>query len=175
MSGTVHEGLDSELEDKVRRAVRERKRWEAMRKAFATSLAKQQLNEPRMRGLEERKDRLAKVRERWLLDPELIEEAVRNMEAAGFRVRRAKDGKHDVRIVRHNLPQGVKHDLDALVGAQQAKGQDGRLAGRAETLLERFRVPKRHIWNAVMDETNPFFGDTVAVVENHAGAFGHYD
>ncbi len=74
-----------------------------MRKAFATSMAKQELNRSRMHGLEEREARLAEVRERWLLDPELIEEAVRNMEDAGFRVRHAKDADEAVALVAEEM------------------------------------------------------------------------
>jgi L-lactate dehydrogenase complex protein LldG len=83
----------------VKQATRERKRWAALRKAFATSMAKQAANEARMHGIEERKERLREVREKHLLRPELIEAAVRNMEAAGFRVRMAADADEAVRMV----------------------------------------------------------------------------
>ncbi len=101
--GTTSHGNETDtgtaLEAKVKQAARERKRWEALRRAFATSRGKQAANEARMLGLEERKRRLQEVREKHLLDPTLIEEAVKNMEAAGFRVRRAEDADEAVRMV----------------------------------------------------------------------------
>jgi L-lactate dehydrogenase complex protein LldG len=87
------------LEDRVKQAARERKRWEALRRAFATSMNKQDLNLERMHGIEERKERLRKVREQYLLRPELIEQAIDNMKSAGFRVRMARNSEEAVSIV----------------------------------------------------------------------------
>ncbi len=87
------------LEERVKRASRERKKWEALRKAFATSKSKQASNLERMKGLEGRKERLQKVREDTLMDPKMIMEAVTNMEAAGFRVRMAVDAEEALQMV----------------------------------------------------------------------------
>ncbi len=93
------EDLGAALEERVKQAARNRKEWEALRRAFATSKSKQAANYERMKDLEARKERLHKVREETLLDPQLIMEAVTNMEAAGFRVRRALDAEDAVNIV----------------------------------------------------------------------------
>jgi L-lactate utilization protein LutB len=93
------EDLGAALEERVKQAARNRNEWEALRKAFATSKSKQAANLDRMKDMEARKERLIKVREETLLDPELIMEAVTNMEAAGFRVRRAIDAEEAVNIV----------------------------------------------------------------------------
>jgi L-lactate dehydrogenase complex protein LldG len=87
------------LEDRVKRATRERKKWEALRKAFATSMSKQAANYERMKDIEKRKQRLQEVRDSTLLKPELIVEAVTNMEKAGFRVRMAVDAKEALDMV----------------------------------------------------------------------------
>jgi len=89
------EGLD----ERVKRATRERKKWEALRRAFATSKSKQATNYHLMRDLEGRKQRLRQVRESTLLSPKLIMEAVTNMERAGFRVRMAMDAKEALDMV----------------------------------------------------------------------------
>jgi L-lactate utilization protein LutB len=81
------------LEERVKRASRERKKWSALRKAFSTSMSKQAANYQRMKDIDQREKRLQKVREETLLKPELIVEAVTNMEKAGFRVRMAMDAK----------------------------------------------------------------------------------
>ena len=93
------EDLAAQLEERVRRAVRERDRWQAMRRAFETNEASKRRNAPRMRGLEGRRARLAEVRRTTLMDPALVDEAVRNMEAGGMRVRRARDADDAVAIV----------------------------------------------------------------------------
>ena len=91
VSHEEEEQLAMALEERVRRATRERRRWEAMRRAFATGREEQEANLERMKDIEGRKRRLQEVRERTLLDPDLIDEAVENMERAGFRVRMAAD------------------------------------------------------------------------------------
>jgi L-lactate dehydrogenase complex protein LldG len=91
------------LEQRVKQAARERKRWDALRRAFATSMAKQDANLAKMKGIEDRKERLREVREKYLLRPELIEEAVANMEAAGFRVLRATDADEAIQMVRDEM------------------------------------------------------------------------
>jgi len=93
------EDLAAQLEERVRRAVRERDRWQAMRRAFETNEASKRRNAPRMRGLEGRRARLAEVRRTTLMDVALVDEAVRNMEAGGMRVRRARDADEAVAIV----------------------------------------------------------------------------
>jgi L-lactate utilization protein LutB len=87
------------IEEHVKRAVRERDHWAALRKAFGTTRAKQGVNLPRMKGLEERKKRLDEVRKNYLLEPELIREAIDNMKANGFRVREAKDTQEALSMV----------------------------------------------------------------------------
>ncbi len=93
------EEKETTLEERVKQATRERKKWDALRRAFATSRNKQAANLERMKNLEARKERLQDVRERTLLDPKLIMEAVTNMEKAGFRVRMAVDAKEALDIV----------------------------------------------------------------------------
>jgi L-lactate dehydrogenase complex protein LldG len=87
------------LEERVKRASRERKKWSALRKAFSTSMSKQAANYQRMKDIDQREKRLQKVREETLLKPELIVEAVTNMEKAGFRVRMAMDAKEALDMV----------------------------------------------------------------------------
>jgi L-lactate dehydrogenase complex protein LldG len=87
------------LEERVKRAARERGRWEALRRAFATSLGKQASNIALMKDLDGRRDRLQKVRDETILDPEMIAEAVNNMERAGFRVRMAADAEEALQLV----------------------------------------------------------------------------
>ncbi|MCK4970491.1 MAG: lactate utilization protein, partial [Thermoplasmata archaeon] len=87
------------LEERVKRASRERRKWDALRKAFATSKSKQAANYDRMKDIEKREERLREVRESSLLKPKLITEAVTNMEKAGFRVRMAMDAKEALDMV----------------------------------------------------------------------------
>jgi L-lactate dehydrogenase complex protein LldG len=91
--------IAAELDERVRQAVRERDRWEAMRRAFETNEAAKVRNAPRMKGLKEREMRLQDVRKRTLMDPALIDEAVRNLESGGIRVRRARDAGEAVALV----------------------------------------------------------------------------
>jgi L-lactate dehydrogenase complex protein LldG len=93
----------ADLEERVKEAARERKRWDALRRAFATTRSKQATNIQRMKDLDERTERLQRVREESLLRPELILEAITNMEAAGFRVRQAVDAKEAVDIVMEEM------------------------------------------------------------------------
>ncbi|NIP36113.1 MAG: 4Fe-4S dicluster domain-containing protein, partial [Thermoplasmata archaeon] len=93
------EELALALEDRVKRATRERDKWEALRKAFATSKSKQAANYERMKDLERRKERLQEVRDSTLMDPKMVMEAVTNMEKAGFRVRMAADSKEALDMV----------------------------------------------------------------------------
>ncbi len=95
--------IESELEQRVRRAVLERDRWRAMRRAFETNEEAKRRNAPRMRGLEDRRRRLADVRRERLMEPALVDEAVRNMESGGMRVRRAADADEAVALVLEEL------------------------------------------------------------------------
>ncbi len=91
--------IAAKLEERVRRAVRERDRWQAMRHAFETNESSKRRNAPRMKGLDKRRRRLAEVRRTTLMDPALVDEAVRNMGTGGMRVRRARDADEAVAIV----------------------------------------------------------------------------
>lgn len=93
------ERLANALEERVKQAARERDRWQALRRAFATTRTKQATNLDRMKGIEQRKERLRRVREETLLDPGMVREAIANMEASGFRVRLAADAEEAVRMV----------------------------------------------------------------------------
>ena len=72
VTGSEDEEMAEALEERVKRATRERRKWEALRKAFATSRSKQESNLERMKDLEKRKERLREVRESSLLKPKLI-------------------------------------------------------------------------------------------------------
>ena len=95
----LDEETEMALEERVKRATRERRKWDALRKAFATSKSKQAANYERMKDIEKREERLREVRESSLLKPKLIMEAVTNMEKAGFRVRMAVDAKEALDMV----------------------------------------------------------------------------
>lgn len=91
--------LSSELRKKISEAVERKERLEPMRAAFRAVVEKQELNSARLPDLDERRERLKRVRARTVGDAELLESAVANLEANGFRVRRARDAAEAVGAV----------------------------------------------------------------------------
>ena len=75
--------------EKLRQAARERRRLSTMGKAFHTVRQRQEENEVKIRGLEERKTRLRRVREESLGHEGLLKLALENLAANGVTIRRA--------------------------------------------------------------------------------------
>jgi L-lactate utilization protein LutB/heterodisulfide reductase subunit B len=91
--------FSSELEKKTRRAIEHSEHLEPMRAAFRSVLEKQRLSEPCILDLAQRRERLKRVREACIGNVALLEKAIENLEANGFRVRRAADAAEAVSIV----------------------------------------------------------------------------
>ena len=71
--------------------------------------------------------------------------------------------------------QGLEHELDALVGRQQTKGQDDVLGLHAKQVLVEIRIDKRHVGNAVGDQVDAGLGDRQVLLEQGPGPVGHDD
>lgn len=91
--------MSSELNQKTSGAVEDPERLKSMRAAFRSVIDKMEENEGRFGDLEERRERLRKVREACVGNSELLEEAVANLEANRVRVLRAADATEAVRLV----------------------------------------------------------------------------
>jgi L-lactate dehydrogenase complex protein LldG len=91
--------MSSDLNRKTRDAVDDSAGLESMRAAFRSVIDKQEENASRFPDLEERRERLRKVRESCVGDLELLERAVANLEENRVRVLRAADGAEALRLV----------------------------------------------------------------------------
>lgn len=84
-------------------AAKRRERLEPMRAAFRSIIDKRQRNASRIPDLEERLERLERARESTVGDTGFLEQATENLEANGFRVRRAGDAAEAVQAVLEEL------------------------------------------------------------------------
>jgi L-lactate dehydrogenase complex protein LldG len=88
-----------EFNRRVAEALESSEKLESMRAAFRSVIEKQQQNEERFPDLDERRERLRRVREECVGNAGLLDEAIGNLETNRFRVLRAKDASEAVRMV----------------------------------------------------------------------------
>lgn len=91
--------MSSDFNRKVGQAVEQTEKLESMRTAFRSVIDKQEQNAGRFADLEERRERLRRVRKECVGNAELLEEAIANLEANLFRVLRARDAAEAVGMV----------------------------------------------------------------------------
>jgi L-lactate dehydrogenase complex protein LldG len=84
-------------------AIRRKERLEPMRAAFRSIIEKRERNASRIPDLEARLERLKRARESTVGDTALLEQAIENLEANGFRVRRADGAAEAVQAVLEEL------------------------------------------------------------------------
>ncbi len=86
---------------------------------------------------------------------------------------RADDEVDQVGILRGQRGQRADHGLDALAGAQQAEGQQHPLTRDAEHRLERLRVARIHLRNAVRDDVHVAPAHAVGAGQELLGDLAH--
>jgi L-lactate dehydrogenase complex protein LldG len=111
-------------------AIRRKERLEPMRAAFRSIIEKREKNASRIPDLEVRLERLRRVRESTVGDTGLLEKAIENLEANGFRVRRAGDAAEAVQAVLEELGSEKllvksKSNLSKEIGLSTALGEAG--------------------------------------------------
>ena len=114
----------------INEAVRRSERFEPMRQAFRSIIEKRERNASRIPDLEERLERLKRARESTVGDAALLEQAIENLEANGFRVRRAGDAAEAARAVLDELGDEKllvksKSNLSKEIGLSEALGEAG--------------------------------------------------
>ena len=90
-------------------------------------------------------------------------------------MRRAQDHVDGVGPASQDRGHRIDHDLDALVGRQQAEGQDDRAAGESEPGLGLVRLDEGKIGNAVGDDLDLVGRKPVDRAQHVAALFGHHD
>ena len=122
--------ISSELKKKTGKAIEETARLEPMRAAFRSVIEKQELCRQRIPDLAERCEKLKRARETQAGDPALLDTALANLEANGFRVRRAADSAEAVAAVLEELGDErllvkSKSNLSKEIGLTRALGDAG--------------------------------------------------
>ena len=119
--------MSSKSGRKLSEAIEQKEGLDPMRTAFRAVIAKQEKNAGRMPDLEQRRERLKRVREAATGDSALLEAAVSNLEANGFRVRGAGDASAAIRIVLEEMG-----DEKLLVKSKTNLSKEIGLAGALE-------------------------------------------
>lgn len=87
------------LREEVRRAVEDRRSLDAMRRSFDTILARQAENASRVPDIDQRRDRLRRLKEECVGDERLLARAMSTLRENGFRVIMAKSADAAVKVV----------------------------------------------------------------------------
>lgn len=93
----------TDIQSRVKRAVEDRDSLEGMRKSFRTIIERQKENAGRIPDLDQRKDRLRRIKESSVGNEALFAQALAALRENGFRVIIAKDAEAAVKAVQDEL------------------------------------------------------------------------
>ena len=80
---------------------------------------------------------------------------------------------HHIGKLRQNCRQGIEHILDALIGREQAEGEQNGAAFYLELIFEVGRIHESHIGNTMGDQIDLVHRSLVDIVQHLSSAIGH--
>ena len=94
--------------------------------------------------------------------------------AQEVRMRRAEDDVNDLRMLLGDARQGADGVFDSLARREEPEGQQHRPSGHAELVFVKIRIDERNVGNAVWNDGNFFFRNTVDLAQQRRAFFRHH-